>query len=49
MDFETKDVVLGASILYSLGCEIINFNPALKSNSILEVVLRVLGVISGNP
>lgn len=40
-----QTVALGASILYGVGCEIVNFHPDLKSNSVLELVLRILGII----
>ena len=48
MDHETTQwVALGASVLYAIGCEVLNFSPNLKSNSMLELVMNVLSVISG--
>jgi hypothetical protein len=42
---DNKDIALIGSILYGVACEVINFNPAWKSNSVMEVILKVLGVI----
>jgi hypothetical protein len=43
MDLKTFALIAG--IVYSIACEIINFNPAWKSNSVLEVILKVLGIL----
>lgn len=47
MDFDLKTVGLIASILYSVGCELLNFSPSLKSNSVLQLVIDTLGFLGG--